>query len=221
MLVLEDAVKSSSGGAVAAAPPPRSWRVPVAAAVGLLAGAALVGLAGRTAPRPEAAPSPLRRFELAPPQEAPFRASRQGWNVAIAPDASRIVYTSKPQGVSGLVVRELDRLDARFVAGSEDGFDPFLSPDGTQIGFTTYTELKRMPAAGGPAETICPLDTYFSGATWGPDDKIVFTQGSWACSASRRKAASPSASRFPISRKARKGTSGRRSCPTGKRCSTH
>ena len=177
MLVLEDAVKSSSGGTVAAASPPRSWRVPIAATVGLLAGAALVGLAGRTGPRPEAAPSPLRRFELTPPPGAPFRASRQGWNVAIAPDASRVVYTSKPRGVSGLVVRELDRLDARFVAGSEDGLDPFLSPDGTQIGFTTYTELKRVPAAGGPAETICPLDTYFSGATWGPDDTIVFTQG--------------------------------------------
>ena len=97
--------------------------------------------------------------------------------VAIAPDASRVVYTSKPRGVSGLVVRELDRLEARFVAGSEDGLDPFLSPDGTQIGFTTFTELERVPAAGGPAETICPLDTYFSGAAWGPDDKIVFTQG--------------------------------------------
>jgi hypothetical protein len=87
------------------------------------------------------------------------------------------VYTSKPRGVSGLVVRELDRLDARFVAGSEDGLDPFLSPDGTQIGFTTYTDLKRVPVAGGPAETICPVETYFSGATWGPGDAIVFTQG--------------------------------------------
>ncbi len=177
MLVLEDAVKASSGGTVAAARPRRPWRVPVAATGGLLAGVALVGLAGRPGPRPEPDPSPLRRFELTPPQGAPFRASRAGWNVAIAPDASRVVYTSKPRGVSGLVVRELDRLDARFVAGSEDGLDPFLSPDGTQIGFTTYTELKRVPAAGGPAETICPLDTYFSGAAWGPDDTIVFTQG--------------------------------------------
>ena len=177
MLVLEDAVKSSSGGPVAAAPPRRTWRLPIAATAGLLAGAALGSLAGRTALRPDAAPSPLRRFELTPPQEAPFRESRQGLNVAIAPDASRIVYTSRRRGLPGLVIRDLDRLDTRFVAGSEGGIDPFLSPDGTQIGFTTLVELKRVPTAGGPAATICPVDSYFSGAAWLPGDAIVFTQG--------------------------------------------
>ena len=175
-LLLEDAAKLP-GAAVAAASPRRVWRVPIAVAVGLLVGTGLASLAGRTRSRPEPAPSALRRFELTPPPGAPFRASRQGANVAIAPDASRIVYTSNPRGVTGLAVRELDRLDARFVAGSEFGLDPFLSPDGTQIGFTTYSELKRVPAAGGPAETICPVSTSFSGATWGPDDKVVYTQG--------------------------------------------
>jgi serine/threonine protein kinase len=65
MLVLEDALKSSPSGTVAAAPPRRSWRVPIAATVALLAGAALGALAGRAGRGPEPAPSPLRRFELA------------------------------------------------------------------------------------------------------------------------------------------------------------
>ena len=205
MLVLEDALRSSSSGVAVAAPPRRSWRLPIAATVALLAGAALGGLAGRTGRRPEPAASPLKRFELVPPQGAPFRASRQGWNVAIAPDASRVVYTSKPGGVSGLVVRELDRLDPRFVAGSEDGFDPFLSPDGTQIGFTTYTELKRVPVAGGPAETICPLDTYFSGAAWGPNDEIVFTQGILGLFRVAAKGGQPERLAVPDSEKGEKG----------------
>jgi len=175
-LLLEDAAKAP-GAAVIAASPRRSWRVPIAVALGLLVGAGLSSLAGRTRSRPQTAPSPLRRFELAPPQEAPFRESRQGLNVAIAPDASRIVYTSRRRGLPGLVIRDLDRLDTRFVAGSEGGIDPFLSPDGTQIGFTTLIELKRVPTAGGPAATICPVDSYFSGAAWLPGDAIVFTQG--------------------------------------------
>ena len=220
MLVLEDALNASSGGTVTAAPPPRSWRVPIAATVGLLAGAALVGLAGRTGPRPSrsvAAP----RFELAPPAGAPFRAGRQrARNVAIAPDASRVVYTSKPRGVSGLVVRELDPLDARFVAGSEDGLDPFLSPDGTQIAFTTYSELKRMPAAGGPAETICRVDTYFSDATWARTTGSCSRRESWACSASRRQGGKPERLAVPDIEKGEKGYFRPSPLPDGKRCST-
>jgi serine/threonine-protein kinase len=175
-LLLEDATKLP-GVATTSASPRRAWLVPIAVAVGLLLGAGLASLADRTLSRPEPAPSALRRFELTPPPEAPFRYNRQESNVAIAPDASRIVYTSSRRGVPGLAIRELDRLDARFIEGSESGVDPFLSPDGTQIGFTTLVELKRVPTAGGPAATICPVDAYYSGAAWAPDDTIVFTQG--------------------------------------------
>ena len=206
---------------MAAAPPRRTWRVPIAATVGLLAGAALASLAGRTGPRPEPAPSPLRRFELRRPRRP--RSGRAGkGGTSRSRRMPRASCTRRNGGASRARRPRFDRLDTRFVAGSEDGLDPFLSPDGTQIGFTTYTELKRVPAAGGPAETICPVETYFSGATLaGRASTIVYTQGlPWPVPRRGDRRQTLSGLRFQTSRRARGVMSGRRRCPTGKRCPT-
>ena len=72
----------------------------------------------------------------------------------------------------------MNELVARPIAGSEGGLHPFFSPDGQAVGFATFLELKRVPIDGGPAVSVCPIDAYFSGASWGPHDTIVFTQQS-------------------------------------------
>jgi hypothetical protein len=71
-------------------------------------------------------------------------------------------------------IRVLDQFDVRPIAGTEGGLNPFFSPDGRSLGFSTFLELKRVPTAGGPATTICAIDAYFSGASWG----AMFTQSS-------------------------------------------
>lgn len=75
-------------------------------------------------------------------------------------------------------MRRVDQLEATPVAGTEGGFDPFFSPDGQQLGFATFNDLKRVSLAGGSSVAICPVDAFFSGASWGPDNAIVFAQGS-------------------------------------------
>ncbi len=40
--------------------------------------------------------------------------------------------------------------------------------------WTTYLVLKKVAVAGGPAVTLATLDSVLQGATWGPDDTIIF-----------------------------------------------
>ena len=53
-----------------------------------------------------------------------------------------------------LYLRELERLGARAIPGTEGGRDPFFSPDGEWVGFRTADALKKVPLGGGAAVRI-------------------------------------------------------------------
>jgi len=55
-----------------------------------------------------------------------------------------------------------------------DANNPFISPDGTWIGFEAAGALQRVPILGGPRTTICKVEGFFRGASWGGDGTIVF-----------------------------------------------
>jgi Tol biopolymer transport system component len=163
-------------------------RVPVATAprvtstvFGLTVAALVVlGLLGAVAlnwTRPTtAAPPRFGRFELVPAADAPLTTEGLGASVAISPDGSRIVYTALRNGSSVLVLRRIDQLEATPIAGTEGGTAPFFSPDGQQIGFATLFDLRRVPTEGGPSVRIARTDPGFRGATWAPDNSIVYAQ---------------------------------------------
>ena len=103
-----------------------------------------------------------------------------GSSLAISRDGRLIVYLSAPAGgEQGLNVRALDAPDGLAVRGAENGFDPFLSPDGQWLGFTSWDrrELFRVPIAGGTRERLAEVPTGVEGASWGDDDRIVFGTG--------------------------------------------
>src|SRR3990172_1055946 len=52
--------------------------------------------------------------------------------------------------------------------------DPFFSPDGKWVGFVTRSELKKVSFSGGAPLTLCPVNIS-RGASWAPDDTIIFT----------------------------------------------
>jgi serine/threonine protein kinase/Tol biopolymer transport system component len=170
--------------AIAAASHTRSQVVPVSKSPWkLLAAGVALGIAvGAVAailflPARSASVQTPRRFELKSTAMVPFETTFFGKDVAISPDGARIVYSSTRRGVPELVMQRLDVLEAKTIPGSEGGFDPFFSPDGQQVGFSTFTELKRVGVAGGPSVTICPIDTYYNGASWGENNTIVFAAG--------------------------------------------
>jgi Tol biopolymer transport system component len=97
----------------------------------------------------------------------------------LSPDGRSIVFSAMAGDRQQLFVRALDRLEATPLAGTEDGYSPFLSPDGQWLGFMTGNSLRKIPlAGGGPPTTICTIETrlptVFYGGTWGNRDTIVY-----------------------------------------------
>jgi serine/threonine-protein kinase len=95
-------------------------------------------------------------------------------NIAVSPNGTHLVYR-----VDGrLVLRSLDDLQPKPIAGADDGTWPFFSPDGEWVGFLSHDlKLKRVALAGSVPQTICDAPDGIWGATWGLDNTVVFTKG--------------------------------------------
>jgi Tol biopolymer transport system component len=195
---------SGTAGAPAAGAPVRqrrAWRL--AAIVGLLALAAVGGVAAyrRWAP---AASSPVVRFEIFAPQGAPFSgvgASVPTTQFAISPDGERIVFVASPPGQRPtLWVRTLESTQPQLLTGTEDAAAPFWSPDSRFVGFFAQNRLKKIDLRGGPPQTLCDCDVSpdARGGAWNRDDVILFARSA-ASGLDRISAASGTATpAFPL-----------------------
>ena len=151
-------------------PPPHMWQRPIPAAMALLVAIFTGGLAmWSVRPVPDAPPT---RFEI------PAAGSVGG--LALSPDGQTLVYGSTDANDTLILYRRsMDQLRAVPIRGSEDGVAPFFSPDGAWVGFWAVEDrqLRKVPLDGGPPSTLATTSS-FSGASWGPDGTIVFSDGS-------------------------------------------
>ena len=133
---------------------------------GLLVGAVVVGLAARSLTRPS--PSPVTRFAIK--LTSPLLNVTGPPLIAISPDGGTVAYT----GTDRLYLRDLGELESRPIPNTESANSPFFSPDGQWVGFQTGNRraLQKVSRSGGPAVTIA--ETSVAGASWGPDDTILF-----------------------------------------------
>jgi len=171
--------------------PPRPRWQPLPLAVMTLVVATL--LAGvyfiaqmRRAPSLPAAPPAVSRLSITTAATAPL-ASVGGLDLAIAPDGRRIAYFVQLPGERvQLYVRELDGLDARPLAGTEapggsgaGNMNPFFSADGKSIGlFVPARGVISVPIDGGPPVKILdPPVPGFVGASWLPDNTLIYSSG--------------------------------------------
>ena len=171
----ETTVSASSEPTVA--PTLQVWQRPVPALAIALLLVAIAGLAGVwSVVRPPA--DSLARFVINTPPDGGLNSVSPSPDVAISPDGAQIVYLSGTGGGDQrqLYVRPVDQLDATLLRGTEGGGNaPFFSPDGESVGFREGTILKRVSILGGPAVTIvADTGSPLRGASWGPDDSIVF-----------------------------------------------
>ena len=113
----------------------------------------------------ESAPPPLSgRFNVSLPAT---------WTFALSPSGRLLAFVSTEGGPRRIWIRPLDSLDARVLAGTEDGDLPFWSPDEQQLGFFAQGKLKKIAVTGGPAQNLCDAPTP-RGGTWNRDGVIVF-----------------------------------------------
>ena len=110
------------------------------------------------------APTPRAVTRLATPL-APFPA------VALSRDATRLAFLAgSPQRIH---VRLMDQLEDKPIAGADNAWFPFFSPDGQWIGFFHENKLKKVQVVGGATMTLCDARGGV-GASWGSDGSIIF-----------------------------------------------
>ena len=95
--------------------------------------------------------------------------------VALSPDGTRLAYRASAEGRSALYVRDLGREEVTSVWVAEGGRMPFFSPDGAWLGFWVGGELKKVRIDGRGAAPVVLTGARPRGASWGPDDTIVYS----------------------------------------------
>ena len=97
---------------------------------------------------------------------------------AISPEGTRLVFLAHaPDGQSRLALRSLDSSRLTFLAGTEEAQSPFWAPDGQWIGFHAGGKLRKIPAQGGAVVPLADVNGPLLGASWGDNQRIVFTSG--------------------------------------------
>jgi hypothetical protein len=148
----------------------RDNRLPWAGAAALLAiiaaGAWWVWRATRPVDRPL---RPLMRLDL---DLGPQAVASQFTATAITPDGTRLVFPARsPDGKAMLAIRSLDDSKPTLLPGTENGKDPFFSPDGKWMGYFADGKMKKISLQGGTAAVLCDAPNPH-GASWADDGSI-------------------------------------------------
>jgi len=109
------------------------------------------------------------RFVVPPPDKTGFDIY-----VALSPDGRRLAFTAfSADGIQRLWVRDLDKVEARMLPGTEGAASPFWSPDNKFIAFIVGAELKKIDPSGGPPQTLTRDEAGLGLGAWGSGDVIL------------------------------------------------
>ena len=122
------------------------------------------------------------RLSILPPDKTLFTgqsvATVGGPQLALSPDGRALVFAAAAPGARPtLWLRSLDAVTAHSLPGTEGAESPFWSPDHRWIGYFADAKLKKIPSSGGPSQVIAANVPDNRGASWGPDDTILFSRG--------------------------------------------
>jgi Tol biopolymer transport system component len=157
----------TSAAAIAPVARKKGWLWPAAAA------AALVLLAIGAVMWPAHKPWPVLKTNLLPPPGTQFETLYRNGAPALSPDGTRVVFVAQKDARNSLWLRQLDKVVAAPLPGTDGAFAPFWSPDGNSVGFFTNGKLWRMDLNGGAPIAICDA-MEARGGTWGKGDVIIF-----------------------------------------------
>ena len=162
---------ASASGVLAATASPRArlpWIVATAAVLGMATLAVPAARYLRQTPLP--VPREMRLEITTPATDAPLQ-------FALSPDGRSLVFVASADGPSRLWLRPLGETEAQPLAGTEGATNPFWSPDGRSIGFSTTTALSRLDIAGGTPQVLATVAGNPTGGSWNADGTILYTPG--------------------------------------------
>jgi len=160
--------------AAAPAPPPAPKRPWLPWAVAALATVAAGGLAVIHFRERPPGPRPVTRLSMpVPPRSGGF----PSYAPALSPDGALLAFVAGAN--SQIHLRQLNEFEAKPLPGTENSGVSFFSPDGRWLAFVARQErkLKKVPVIGGTALTLCDLDQYALGGSWGADGTIIVALG--------------------------------------------
>ena len=166
------------------------WRSALVAVAALVLGAAIAAVAFLGVSPEES--RAVVRFAVTPGLGEALDINAQDTDLAVSPDGTKIVYVGAVGGQRTLFIRSFDRIEATPLADlGTNPNTPFFSPDGEWVGFfDRAVSLKKAPTNGDRPVTIAdmPGQGRARGASWGPDDTIIFAtagggNGLWRVSA--------------------------------------
>ncbi len=120
---------------------------------------------GLRRPAPSTTVGPQVRFEM--------DAAEDG---VVSPDGTAILYPARNGNSESWFIRTLASGASRPLAGMNEVYTAFWSPDGRAIAFLAEQKLKRIDAATGTVQTLADAPTP-RGGSWGPDGTILFSPG--------------------------------------------
>lgn len=122
-------------------------------------------------PQPPA-PTAAARFTIQLGAEAAMHLT-PGGAFALSPDGRSLAFAGGPLHRTKLFIRTLDDPAIVPLRDTDGALDPCFGPDGRWIAYRAGQALKRVPAGGGPSETLMPDGVRDIGFAW--DDRgIVF-----------------------------------------------
>jgi serine/threonine-protein kinase len=172
---VRDRVSTSSGQAPAQPLPRRRWRA-IAVIVCAVAALALAYWMGMHRSSPSTARVLRANIDLPPGVVLASFDEATGATLAFSPDGGGLAIVGEQDGQTQLYFRSLGSAATRPIAGTRRALGPFFSPDGQWLGFWADGRLMKTRLSGGAPSVICDAIAE-SGATWLPDETIVFSSG--------------------------------------------
>jgi serine/threonine protein kinase/Tol biopolymer transport system component len=156
------------------APQRNNWRSVALAASAVAVAALIFGFVGATRTAPA---QPVLRVSVDLPEGQGLRTPWIGSSLTVSADGAVFAYLGQDSGATWQIwVRRRGELAATPISGTTSGTDPTLSPDGSEIAFTTGQPgpLKVATLASGAIRTVVD-SAQWRGLAWADDGLLYFT----------------------------------------------
>jgi serine/threonine protein kinase len=175
-IAIEDAIADPQQGVIAAdvtqVAPRSSRRLPwvIAGTAALLA---VIGWGWNPSGTPQSS-EPTRRFEIELPQKGNTRQG-DGLALAISSDGRSIITRGAAGTDQMLYIRSISDFEPRPINGTNNGRNPFFSPDDRWIAFFQGTTLKKVRTTGGAAILLGQSISSNNVGHWAKDNNIYYS----------------------------------------------
>ncbi len=178
-LLLEDNPEDARAEAFVSATPATivpAWKRALPWAIVLVLAAALVAaLTMKGGTKPTSASPMLLSAKLPAGSKLDVEMNAGEYSIlAIARDGSRMAFVAGSRGARQLYIRDLDKLEATPLQGTQGASAPFFSPDGRWVAFFAPGKLLKISTDGGQPIELCDSGLN-RGGVWCDDDSIVFS----------------------------------------------